>query len=53
MYLGVMVLICAPLSSWAMQLSPIYPHSSYVFDSMPMSEGVWIQDWSLFDGFMP
>ena len=26
---------------------PIYPHSSYVFISMPMSKGVWIQEGSL------
>ena len=25
----------------------IYPHSSYVFDSMPASKGVWIQEASL------
>ena len=26
---------------------PIYPHSSYIFDSMPTSKGVWVQEGSL------
>ena len=30
---------------------PIYPHSSYVFDPIPLLKGVWIQEGSLQSGF--
>ena len=30
---------------------PIYPHSSYVFNPIPLLKGVWIQEGSLQSGF--
>ena len=30
---------------------PIYPHSSYVFNLIPLLKGVWIQEGSLQNGF--
>ena len=30
---------------------PIYPHSSYILNLMPLLKGVWIQEGSLWSGF--
>ena len=45
-YLGMMLLICAPLSKRAIQLSPLILTLA-TFNPMPMLKGVWIQVGSL------
>ena len=50
MYFGIMVLIWAPLSQESHTTLPIYPHSSHVFDPVPLFKGVQIQEGSLLGG---
>ena len=51
-----MVLICVPIVQESHTTPSIYPHSSYVFDPMPMLKGVWMQMMQkgvCWGGFMP